>query len=377
MGFFEFDSESLEATAPPARSSSSARRPASGGTASAAAKSAARPSPRPTSVASPSSAPAASSPAPSPRPTAATSSTARRGGFGFSQLTPYLQQGLNLAQFGTQIAQQFGGARGAPSIGGQPAPAAPGPADASIAAAPTTTTPPGTDVVPPGVDMPPPQVGVPDAGAVASPSAPGAPPPPAVDQLSMLLQALQQRQIPPLPGTSPQMPASVPRMPGVAPPAAGLALLRSILTNPQLQQTLHLASSMGAAGPRAVSLPVPAVSQPRLQRPVEIPLGAVMNAIALLARQSMTELNASTREDEPEVPSYLVDEHGQYIVNPADATARASLVTHWFELSEQAELAEQAEQAEQGHADDAYEAYEADAEMDEWDEWAEDAGFTM
>lgn len=166
-------------------------------------------------------------------------------------------------------------------------------------------------------------------------------------------------------------------MPGVAPPAAGLVLLRSILTNPQFQQTLHLASSMGAAGPRAVSLPVPTVPQPLQRREVDIPLGAVMNAIALLARQSMTELNASTREDEPEVPAYLVDEHGQYIVNPADPTARASLVTRLFELSEQAELTEQAEQAEQGRADAAYEAYEADAEMDEWDEWAEDAGFTM
>jgi hypothetical protein len=163
-------------------------------------------------------------------------------------------------------------------------------------------------------------------------------------------------------------------MSGAAPPTAGLALLRSILTNPQFQQTLHLASSMGAAGPRAVSLPVPTVSQPSQRRAVEIPLGAVMNAIALLARQSMTELNASTREDEPAVPSYLVDGQGQYIVNPADAAARASLVTRLFELSEQAELAEQ---AEQGHVDEAYEVHEADAEMDEWDEWAADAGFTM
>ena len=89
----------------------------------------------------------------------------------------------------------------------------------------------------------------------------------------------------------------------------------------------------------------------------------------------MTELNTSTREDEPEVPSYLVDEQGDYIVNPADATARASLVPCLFELSEQAELAELAEQTED--LEQAIETDETEAEMDESDGWAAEAGFKM
>ena len=161
------------------------------------------------------------------------------------------------------------------------------------------------------------------------------------------MQALQQRQIPPLPGPAPVTAFSAPATPAAAPQADGLGLLRLILTNPRFQQTLQLASSMGAAGPRAVSLPVPVVSQPQQRRALQIPLGAVMNAVALLARQSMTELNASTREDEPAVPSYLVDEQGEYIVNPADPDARAALVAQWFQLNEQAELADEAERAEQ------------------------------
>ncbi len=318
--------------------------------------------------------PGATTPAQSRTPATGTSAQGG-GGFSFSQLTPYLKQGWKFAQFGTQIAQQFGGARGAPSSGDQPAMVTPGPAAGPTAGATSPTTPSGTDVAQPGADTQPPPSGVPDAGVAAAPDASSTAAPPAVDQLSFLLQALQQRQIPALPGTAPQMAGSATAVPGVAPQADGLALLRLILTNPHFQQTLHMASSMGAAGPRAVSLPVPVVSQPRKRRAVQIPLGAIMNAIALLARRSMTELNATTQEDEPEVPSYLVNEHGDYIVNPADAIARASLVTRWFELSEEAELAEQAEQAEQ--LDEANEMDETAAEMDESDEWAEDAGFTM
>jgi len=210
---------------------------------------------------------------------------------------------------------------------------------------------------------------------VAPPPGPATGAPPSADPLTLLIQALQQRQIPPLPGPAPQTAFSALATPAAAPQADGLGLLRLILTNPRFQQTLQLASSMGAAGPRAVSLPVPVVSQPQQRRALQIPLGAVMNAVALLARQSMTELNASTREDEPAVPSYLVDEQGEFIVNPADPDARASLVAQWFQLSEQAELADEAERAEQ--AAESTESHETDAEMDESDAWAEDAGFTM
>ena len=149
-------------------------------------------------------------------------------------------------------------------------------------------------------------------------------------------------------------------------------MLRVILTNPQFLQALFLAASMGRTGPRSVNLPVPSGKQPRQRRPVQVPLGAVMNAIAMLARQSMVELNATTREDEPEVPSYLVDEEGEYVVNPTDANARARLVTRLFALSEQTDETEAVEDVTAWSESD-----EADAELDESDEWAEDAGFTM
>ena len=124
------------------------------------------------------------------------------------------------------------------------------------------------------------------------------------------------------------MPAPTP-MPAPAPQLDGLALLQGILANPQFQQTLQSARRWVAAAAHR-DLPVPVPMQPQYQQPVSIPLGAVMNAIAQLAGRSMTELNAGTREDEPEVPGYLVDEQGEYVVDPANAEDRAALVAHLF-----------------------------------------------
>jgi hypothetical protein len=104
-------------------------------------------------------------------------------------------------------------------------------------------------------------------------------------------------------------------------------------------------------------------------RSVQIPLGAVMNAISALAGQSRAELNASTREDEPEVPPYLVDEEGDFIVDPASPDDRAALVTHLFRVSDEAQRAARYWQPDAPPS-------EADGELDESDAWARDAGFT-
>jgi hypothetical protein len=189
-----------------------------------------------------------------------------------------------------------------------------------------------------------PQAGLPQAGA---------------DTIGLLLQALQQRQIPPLPGAYGQPPAT----PAAAQPPQqnALALLSLMLTNPNLQRAFQTAHTTGAA-PRTVELPVPAATAPPQTRPVQIPMGAVMNAIAALAGQSMTELNESTSEDEPEVPSYLVGDDGDFLVDPSSPTDRAALVGYLFRMSDEAERA-------------GFGRISEDEAQDETDAWAEAAGF--
>jgi hypothetical protein len=171
--------------------------------------------------------------------------------------------------------------------------------------------------------------------------------------IGTLLQALQQRQIPPLPGPFAQ-PAAVPQH-------NALTLLSLILANPNLQRTFHSAQTTGVA-PRTVELPVPATTAPTRTRSVPIPLGAVMNAIAALAGQSMTELNESTPEDDPEVPSYLVGDDGDFLVDPSSPNDRAALVAYLFRVSNEAQRA-------------GYVQPDAEDEMAEAEAWAEDAGF--
>jgi hypothetical protein len=142
-----------------------------------------------------------------------------------------------------------------------------------------------------------------------------------------------------------------------------------ILGNPQFQQALQSSAIMGAAAPRTVQLPVPATQPTLHMRSVSIPMGAVMNAISALAGQSMTELNASTREDEPEVPSYLVDAEGEFIVDPANPEERAALVAHLFRVSNEA-------QRFAAHPSAPVRLAEADGELDESEQWAREAGFT-
>jgi hypothetical protein len=143
-----------------------------------------------------------------------------------------------------------------------------------------------------------------------------------------------------------------------------MALLALILSHPQFQQALQQAGAQGSAAPRTVPLQVPSTSVPSQPRVVPIPLGAVMNAIVALAGRSQVELNAATTEEDPEVPSYLVNDDGDFIVDPASPPDRAALVAHWFRLSDAA--AREAEWSE---------ASEDAGETDESEEFAAEAGF--
>jgi hypothetical protein len=118
-----------------------------------------------------------------------------------------------------------------------------------------------------------------------------------------------------------------------APQSDPLSLLRMIVANPQVLQALQPPTP---ATPRAISLPMPA--GPAGSQPLSLPLGAVLNAIVQLSAQGLDRVNANTREEDPEVPEYLVGEDGEFLVDPASPEARARLVAELFEISERAHV---------------------------------------
>jgi hypothetical protein len=183
-----------------------------------------------------------------------------------------------------------------------------------------------------------------------------------MDQVAMLLQALQQRQIPALPGAAPEpAPAPAPAPPPQPAHTDALGLLRTILTNPQLRQALESGRAGGAAPP-PVQLPVPS-QRPQGRRSVQIPIGAVLNALAALSSQGLAELYEQSSEDEADVPEYLVGEDGEFLVDPASADDRAALVAHLFRLNEAARRSNRYSRAARRR------------DLDDSDAWARAAGF--
>jgi hypothetical protein len=113
-----------------------------------------------------------------------------------------------------------------------------------------------------------------------------------------------------------------------------------------------------------MELPMPAYGVPGGMRTVQIPLGAVLNPIVNLASRAMEEMNASTREDDPELPEYLVGDDGQLLVDPASAEERTALVLHMVRTSQEATRSGWFGQIEG-----------ADEALDESEIWAREAGF--
>lgn len=192
-----------------------------------------------------------------------------------------------------------------------------------------------------------------------------------------MIQALRSGHIPPLPGQQPAPAvapgaAAAPAGPGAAPsgaiappsgaPLDATAMLRLMLANPQLHQALQWSAVLGPAAPREVELPVPASGARGRARTVRVPLGAVLNTIMGLTRQSMAELHANGAVEDPAVPEYLLGEDGEFLVDPASSNERAALVEHLFRLSHEAERA--------GWFEDEGGGYE-----DESESWAREAGW--
>lgn len=289
------------------------------------------------------------------------SSTRSSGGFSLSSLTSglnrvssYAQQAWDLAQSGAQgvqQAQQFAASLG---LGGQPpaggtATATPSPADsgqpARSDAAQTAAAP----------------VSSPDAAAAPQPQ-PSTPQVAGLDQIAALLQALQQRQIPPLAPPAPS-PATVP-----AAQTDALAMLRVILTNPQLQRALQPAAPGGAPMSRTVQLPVPTPAAPQQLRPVPIPLHAVLGAILSLAGNTTGRPGEDLGDDEASFPEYLVGDDGRFLVDPSSADDRAALVAHLFRLNDAARRSGRYPQLRRRPGAAAF-------GRDSSDDWAREAGF--
>jgi hypothetical protein len=188
-----------------------------------------------------------------------------------------------------------------------------------------------------------------------------------LDQIAALLQALQQRQIPPV--TPPAPPPAVPPVAGTAAQPDALAMLRAILTNPQLHQALRPAGApAGAPTARTVQLPVPTPAAPPQTRAVPIPVDEVLRAILSLAGHATARAGEDFGEGDSEFPEYLVGEDGRFLVDPANADDRVALVAHLFLLNDAARRSGRYPQLRRrpGAA-----AFGRDAS----DDWAREAGF--
>ncbi len=378
MGFFEFDAadEWVEAgttTASRPAPSTPPRRPAPPPSSRTAAPTGQTTTTSPATPGRPGGAsrtPARTTTPSRPSPADRSSGTTR--GFDLGKLTQGLQKGLGFVQQGMDVAQkgydfaQFfrpPGGPGAPPPAMPPGPSGP---DVPPAGAPFSGpgVPPEYPSPAPGPDGATPMLGAPPAGMP-----PSGPPAQGYDQLATMLQALYQRQIPPLPGPAFASPAYPGWAPLAPPQNDPMATLLTIMGNPQFQQALHWSSVMGPAGPRNIQLPIPAPGYPGDTRSMAIPMGAVMNTIAALASQSRNQFGATTREDEAEVPEYLVGEQGDFIVDPASPDDRAALVAHLFLLNDEAQRSGWFQPPDVPMED-------AEAELDESEQWAFEAGFT-
>lgn len=157
--------------------------------------------------------------------------------------------------------------------------------------------------------------------------------------------------------TRPAAPAAVRGL-----PLNNTAQIASLLNNPQIMQALRSALFRRREGSLRIEASISDGS------PVSIPLADVMDMVARLAQESALELKALSGGDAEEIPSYLVGEDGEYVIEPESAEDRDALVL--AELRYQREL----ERYDEPGGFDAIEGVAMDA-MSESDVWAREAGF--
>jgi hypothetical protein len=167
------------------------------------------------------------------------------------------------------------------------------------------------------------------------------------------------------PGPAPVVPQPSPGVPGpgvagaVTPPMGGGAAsatqqLLSLLAQPQTWQAL-LAATLGRTGRSTL----PTGTTP------PVPVSSILNALGTLATRAAEELSVEQAEGES-VPAYLMDAEGEYMVDLADADARASHLLRVLSEANEA-MVEYDEDYEYDEDDEDYE-YDEDDEDYEYDE---------
>jgi hypothetical protein len=76
---------------------------------------------------------------------------------------------------------------------------------------------------------------------------------------------------------------------------------------------------------------------------VPVPTGAITNALRRLLERAESEFHEQTAGENAGTPLYLLDDAGEYVVDPADDDARADLVVEMLELADAAEAPESGE----------------------------------
>ncbi|MBF2062896.1 MAG: hypothetical protein IGS39_00445 [Calothrix sp. C42_A2020_038] len=137
------------------------------------------------------------------------------------------------------------------------------------------------------------------------------------------------RPVAPVYGPQPHRPSFV-QQPAVQPqtlaPATAAQLLATIF-QPQVLQAL-LAMVMGSAGRQTIAVGDNLV-----------PLGAFANLIGTLANQAAAQYNAVTQEAGENIPQYLMDFNGEFLVDPAVPEQRAGLLMNLLQQANQENLA--------------------------------------
>lgn len=106
-------------------------------------------------------------------------------------------------------------------------------------------------------------------------------------------------------------------------PAA--AQLLKILGQPQVTQAL-MSMAMGGAGKGTVRV-----------GNVPVPTGAITNALRRLLERAESEFHGQKAGESAGTPLYLLDDTGEFVVDPTDDDARADLVIELLELADAAD----------------------------------------
>ncbi len=189
-----------------------------------------------------------------------------------------------------------------------------------------------------------------------------------VPRLPQAQGRIQQR--PPQQLRTPQRPATITsRGPTAGGPMNATALMSMLMNNPQLMQTLRSAAFSRREEEREVVANIPESGN------VAIPLGAVMNLLSHLARESVLELNQLTSEDDTETPEYLLGEDGELLVDPANSEDRAALVLHLLRLDGEVARFNESDGIVDNFDEEEGDSNEQSSVVNNADPWAMEAGF--